>query len=71
MAGKLLVPNNPLIKERRPVISELTVKLFADGGVNVEGPLHDKILCYGLLEVGRDAVAAHNPPMLQQPEGIQ
>ena len=29
------------------------------GMVNVSGPIHDKILCYGLLEVAKDAVRAY------------
>lgn len=34
----------------------LIVTLSEDGKVNVNGPLTDKILCYGLLEAAKDAV---------------
>lgn len=30
-------------------------------GVNVQGPLNDKLLCYGLLEVARDMIQSHKP----------
>jgi len=34
----------------------LTINVMDDGKVGVVGPLHDKLVCYGLLEVARDVV---------------
>lgn len=28
-------------------------------GITVEGPLNDPLICYGMLEMARDLVAAH------------
>lgn len=38
----------------------LTITRTADGQVTVNGPLLDKITCYGLLEVARDTIKDHN-----------
>jgi len=35
---------------------ELTIKLSADGKVTVSGPIHEKLVCYGLLEAAKDAI---------------
>lgn len=32
-----------------------------DGSVNISGPIHDKILCYGLLELGKDIIRNYKP----------
>lgn len=31
------------------------------GEVHIAGPLHDKVLCYGILEAGKDAVRRFDP----------
>ena len=31
------------------------------GGVRVEGPINDRILCYGMLEVARDQIKDFDP----------
>lgn len=40
-----------------------------DGKLNVNGPIHDKTLCYGLLESAKDAirdyVAENQSPILK------
>lgn len=36
--------------------AQLLITLTAEGGVNVQGPITDKVLCYGLLECARDAI---------------
>lgn len=38
---------------------ELIIRVDDAGRLNVTGPLHDKVLCYGLLEAARDAVQEH------------
>jgi len=34
----------------------ITVTMARDGSINVSGPLSNPVLCYGLLESGKDAV---------------
>ena len=44
---------------QRPPIGQVQVQLIisvVDGRPNLEGPLGDKVLCYGLLERAKDAV---------------
>lgn len=35
---------------------KLVISMGADGQVNVEGPLSNRVLCYGLLEAAKDAI---------------
>lgn len=42
------------------VPAELTIRLSADGKITIAGPIQDKIMCYALLELGRDAIKAFN-----------
>ena len=47
---------------------QLVVSLMTDGSVAVGGPLHDKILCYGLLGLAQDAIRdyrGHEAPQIQ------
>ena len=34
---------------------------IANGQVRVSGPIHDKVLCYGLLEAAKDAIRDFRP----------
>jgi hypothetical protein len=34
----------------------ISINVTEDGKVGMTGPLHDKVVCYGLLEVARDIV---------------
>ena len=36
--------------------AKLVILLLDSGKIEVNGPLHDKILCYGLLEIAKDVV---------------
>jgi hypothetical protein len=38
---------------------KLVVSFLPGRGVNVEGPVGDPLLCYGLLEMAKDAIRAH------------
>ncbi len=40
--------------ERKPII--LTITFNPDGRVTLSGPLHDRVLCYGLLEMAREVI---------------
>ena len=37
----------------------LTITQKPDGTVSVNGPIHDGILCFGLLEVAKDVIREH------------
>ena len=39
---------------------KLTITVLPDGHVEVEGPIDNKVLCYGMLECAKDAIRAHN-----------
>ena len=42
-------------KLKEPI--KLLITLLPDGRVNVAGPIKDRLLCYGLLETAKEAVA--------------
>jgi hypothetical protein len=44
------------------VRAEITIKLLANGQVQVTGPLGDKIAMYGLLECAKDVVRLQDAP---------
>ena len=46
---------------------KLTIMLTQDGNVSVEGPLQDKILCYGLLEMAKDTIKNFVPSPIITP----
>jgi hypothetical protein len=57
---------------------QLTITLHEQGGVDVSGPISNPILCYGLLEMGRDALkefwakqAADGPRIVPAPPGVR
>ena len=39
--------------------AELVIRVV-QGQVTVSGPIHDKVLCYGLLECAKDAIKDFN-----------
>jgi len=58
-------------------IAKIVIKLHSNGSVEVEGPFNDKILCYGLLEMGKEIIKGHVPeqknilvPQLVVPPGL-
>ena len=45
-----------------PSVLTLTIRLdMSTGNVQLEGPITDKILCYGMLERARDVVKDFDP----------
>ena len=40
---------------------KLLIVVMDDGKMAVQGPLHDKMLCYGLLGAAQDVVRDHKP----------
>ena len=47
-----------------PAVSgfQLVITMNAKGGVNVDGPLQNKVLCYGLLEIARQLIQEYKKP---------
>lgn len=43
---------------------EIVITFTSDGQLSVHGPLAEKMLCYGMLELAKDVIRAHNttPP---------
>ena len=40
---------------------QITITLTELGQISVNGPLHDKILCFGMLEMAKEAVHNFKP----------
>lgn len=49
------IENKPETQERKPI--QLLITLLPDGKVNLAGPIKDRLLCYGLLEVAKELVS--------------
>ena len=43
------------------VMAEFTIKVFKDGNVNISGPIQNKVLSLGVLELAKKAVIDFNP----------
>jgi len=50
-------------------LARLTVVLWADGEVTVNGPLSEKMQCYGMLDCAKDAIRGYQAPA--QPLAVQ
>ncbi len=55
------------VEEQQPSI-QIIISMFPNGQINVNGPIHDKILCYGLLEIARDIVKDYKPQQVIVPQ---
>jgi hypothetical protein len=42
---------------------DLLISMSDDGKITIKGPLNNRVLCYGLLEVGRDLVSGYVVPL--------
>lgn len=51
--------NGQAVQQRPEVTLAITM---GPQGIKVTGPLHDKMLCYALLEIGRDSVKDYVAP---------
>ena len=47
-------------------LPKITIDVLAGGGVTINGPLHDKILCFGLLKMAEVLVAEYKPENQRQ-----
>ncbi len=43
------------------VRKQLIIHLLADGNINVSGPLHEKLICFGMLEVAKQVIGNFKP----------
>jgi hypothetical protein len=50
-------------------MEKLIIELMPDGGVSVTGPIGKKGLCYGMLEMAKEAIQDYNRQ--QQPRLVQ
>ena len=47
---------------------QLVIQLTPTGQVSVSGPIANRTLCYGMLEMARDAIHAYDPAkQMEQP----
>lgn len=46
----------------------LTITMDKDGSVRVSGPIGNKVLCYGILESAREAIADWHKAQAQGPQ---
>jgi hypothetical protein len=44
---------------------KLEIEMDDKGGVKVNGPIQDKIFCYGLLQVARDIIKDYRPEKIK------
>jgi hypothetical protein len=55
------------------VLHQITVRMVSNGQIQVNGPLQDSVLCYGLLEAAKDVIRRmqdqrnSDPAMIQVP----
>lgn len=49
-------PQQPQPPEPSDVIAVLTITMDRTGNVNVNGPIENRVLCYGLLEIAKDTL---------------
>lgn len=47
---------DPKADEVPSALPRLVIEVVGSGAINVSGPIHDKILSYGLLEMAKDAI---------------
>lgn len=41
-------------QEQKPI--QLIINFYPNGKINLAGPIHDRILCYGLLEIAKEII---------------
>lgn len=47
--------------------AELIIRLTIEGKIEVSGPIENKLICYGLLEAGRDAIKEFHDAKARSP----
>ena len=41
--------------------AELLIRMTTEGQVSITGPIQEKLLCYGMLELAKDAIREFRP----------
>lgn len=59
-----------LVAGPQPPAVVITITMSTRGEININGPLHDKVLCYGLLGIAHDLVRDFKPQQLVVPQLI-
>lgn len=52
------------------VIHEIHLEVLDDGRVQLKAPMHDKVLCFGLLELAKDLVREKHRQTMEQPKQL-
>jgi uncharacterized protein (UPF0147 family) len=53
-------------KGAQPVVkAEMHITMMDDGSVMVNGPIHNKLLCYGLLECVKEIISDQQPKVIE------
>jgi hypothetical protein len=50
--------------------AQLIITLTDQGQIEVNGPLSDKILCYGMLKFAENVIQSYEPPKIAIPNFI-
>ena len=50
----------------KPAVEKLIIEMHPGGGVAVNGPIHNKILCFGMLKAAEFAIAQYDPKKQNQ-----
>lgn len=50
-----------------PILTTLTITMDDMGNINVNGPIDNKLLCYGLCDVAKEIVFTHNQKKAESP----
>jgi hypothetical protein len=55
------LPTGAPIDPDEPItIATIVITMTNKGQINMNGPIDDKMLCYGLLEIAKEVVKTHN-----------
>lgn len=60
-------PDAPTPTNEQPSIGIL-ITMQPNGSINVQGPIPNKVLCYGLLEAARDIIQTYKPSDIITPD---
>lgn len=60
-------------------MAKIEIVLMDNGSVTIKGPIKDRLICYGMLEVASDIVRSESvekkmvdvPQMVMNPEGLR
>ena len=47
---------------------QLVITLQPNGHIQVQGPLDNKLACYGMLEMAKEAISAHHRKVAEGPQ---